>query len=360
MSEEFIFSAPAAVAEDLTVYNVRQAPFSLHGLYKPYDTGLFKRLPDDVALALEEPIASLYTNTPGARVRFTTDSDVIAVGAVYAKTNFTSPLSAVMSGLGAYTFDLYADGAHVRALCPENIYTEDCVSRFAFPERRYEAIAPLAGKKMREITLFFPNFVNVSDVFIGLRKGSCVKEASPYRNQKPVVFYGSSITHGACASRSGNAYPNLLSRRLGIDILNLGFAAGCRAEKTIIDYLCTLDPSVLVFDYDHNAPDLSYLERTHLPALRALRAAHPYIPFLLLSKPNIHTGREQARLRRELIERSAEALRAESDAPVYFIDGGEIYESFDSEMMTIDNTHPTDLGFFAMACAVEKVLKNCF
>ena len=354
MSASFVFSAPTITKENLRVYDARKSPLSLHGLYKPEEAGNFKRLPEDVALSLGDPIKDLYTNTAGARLRFATDSDVIAVGAVYPKTNFPSPLSAALSGLGAFCFDLYADGSHMRVLWPENFYCEDSLVRLAVPEGRYEAIAPFGTRRMREITLFFPSFVNVSEVYIGVREDACVKAAAPYQNEKPIVFYGSSITQGACAARAGNTYPNILSRRFNVDIMNLGFAAGCRAEKEIIDYLTTLSPSLLVFDYDHNAPDVAYLERTHLPALEKLREAHPHIPFLLLSKPNMHTGPEQAALRAAIIRKSAEKL-AKKNAPVHFIDGGEIWKSADSEMMTVDRTHPTDLGFFAMAEAVSKV-----
>lgn len=80
MPASFVFSAPTITKENLRVYDARKSPLSLHGLYKPEEAGNFKRLPEDVALSLGDPIKDLYTNTAGARLRFATDSDVIAVG----------------------------------------------------------------------------------------------------------------------------------------------------------------------------------------------------------------------------------------------------------------------------------------
>ena len=115
---------------------------------------------------------------------------------------------------------------------------------------------------------------------------------------------------------------------------------------------------MLVFDYDHNAPTVEFLENTHLPALKKLRAAHPNIPIILLSKPNQHAGVEDALARVAVIENSFRYLQAEGSGPVHLISGQDIFHSHDSEMMTIDGTHPTDLGFHCMAQALEPVLKQ--
>ena len=302
----------------------------------------------------------MYTNTAGARLRFSTDSSYIALGAIYPPMIFSSERSAALSGAGAFCFDLYADGAHIRALLPQNVIQRGSVVSFDIADGRYETILPLGERKMRQITLCFPSFVNISELYVGLEQGAQVEAGVPYVNELPVVFYGSSITQGACASRGGNTYPNILSRKFNFDYLNLGFAGACKAEDPIIDYLCQLPMQMLVYDYDHNAPSVEYLKNTHLSALCRLREAHPDVPIVLLSKPNIHTGREQAMERMRIVEESYEALRRESNAPVHFVNGQEIYESCDSEMMTVDGTHPTDLGFYCMATALSEVFKIYF
>ena len=359
-SHSFQFRTIPTQAEARAVYNAEQAPFRIHGLLAQKQDGLFARMPKEIAERTGKKVGLLYTNTAGARLRFTTDSRTIAVGAIYPPMIFPSERSVALSGVGAFCFDLYVDGEHCQILSPTTLIQRGSVVSFELSEGRYEAFVTFEEKRMRQITLCFPSFVNIRDVFIGLDTDATLTEAAPYVNDLPVVFYGSSITQGACASRSGNTYPNILSRRFDFDYVNLGFAGACKAEETVIDYLCTLPMQLLVYDYDHNTPSVEFLKETHLRGLRKLRKAHPDLPIVLLSKPNQHNGKEEAIKRMRVVEESYEALRKESSAPVHFINGQEIFESHDREMMTMDNTHPTDLGFYCMAEALSRVFRLYF
>ena len=356
----FAFSSENILSLSPIAYNARKAPFRIHGLYKPEKEGVFRRMPTEVAETVNGGVKLLHKNTAGARVRFATDSSFIAVGAYYPPMEYYSKGSAALSGLGAFCFDLYADGRHVQVLQPECLTADENQAFFDIKDGHYEAFANFGVKKMREITLFFPSFVNVEEIFIGLEADALVEPATPYKNEKPVVIYGSSITQGACASRAGNTYPSILSRRHNFDFINLGFAGSAQAENAIIDYLCSLEASMLVFDYDHNSPNPDFLRRTHLRALRKLRAAHPDIPFILLSRPNLSGGEEAALERIEIIKESLHELENDGCGPVHFVSGNEIFKSCDSEMMTADNTHPTDLGFYAMAAALDGIFSLCF
>ncbi len=358
--KDFCFRSEELRGEDLALYNARKAPFRLYGLYRPEEEGLFKRMPESVATATSKRMSLLYTNTAGARLRFSTDSQFLAIGAVYPPMEFPSARTAALSAAGAFCFDLYADGEHCRVLWHQGLTQNGSAVSFDLSEGRYEAWISFEEKKMRSFTLCFPSFVNISDLFVGLKQDAVLREGEPYVNEIPVCFYGSSITQGACASRSGNTYPNLLSERFNFDYVNLGFASACKAEDSVIDYLCSLPMSLLVFDYDHNAPSAEFLESTHLPALRRLRAAHPRIPFILLSKPNRHNGREEGIRRMKVIEKSARILQEESSAPVHFVNGQEVFESHDRNMMTVDGTHPTDLGFYCMAEALNGIFSLYF
>ena len=358
MDHGFIFKHPDIPQEKLDIYDARKEPFQICGLYQPKEPGVFKRMPTQIAQTVSKRVHLLHTNTAGGRIRFVTDSPILAVGAVYPPMEFPSARTAAFAGAGAFSFDLYADGQHVRVLWPMELTQRGSVVSFDIPDGQYEAFCQLGEKKLRQITLDFPSFVNIRDVYIALQKGSTVQAAPAYPNQKPVVFYGSSITQGACASRSGNIYQNILSRQLNFDYINLGFASGAKAEDAIIDYLCTLDMCMLVFDYDHNAKDIEFLEKTHLRALRKLRTAHPDIPFIVLSRPNRDPTQEIALQRAKLIEENCRILSAEGNAPVHFVDGQAIFHSHDREMMTIDGTHPTDLGFHCIAQALFALMAS--
>ena len=358
--QEFAFTQPGVCHENMAVYDARKAPFRIYGLYKPEQAGTFRRMPKAVAEATSKRVTLLHENTAGARLRFATDSSYISVGAIMPPMEFASARTAVFAGANMALFDLYADGEHCRVLWPEKVTQRGSVVSFDLDDGRYEAGITFSQKKIREITLCFPSFVNISHVFIGLEKDCVLTPARDYRNEKPVVFYGSSITQGACACRAGNTYQNILSRKLNFDYLNLGFAGACRAEPAVIDYICTLDTPLLVFDYDHNAKSAEYLQETHLPALRKLRAAHPDIPIVVMSRPDQDTGEADTIRRARLIEENCRILRQESAAPVHFVNGMEIFHSHDKDMMTIDGTHPTDLGFYCMAQALYKVLEQYF
>ena len=108
-----------------------------------------------------------------------------------------------------------------------------------------------------------PLYGDVETVNLGLRAGATVSEHTPYKHNTPIVFYGSSITQGACASRPGRAYEAIISRKYDVNFTNLGFSGACRAEESIVDYLATLEMSAFVLDYDHNAPTLEHLKNTH-------------------------------------------------------------------------------------------------
>ena len=163
--QEFIFTQPGVCHEDMMVYDARKAPFRIYGLYKPEERGTFRRMPKEVAEATSKRVTLLHENTAGGRLRFSTDSAYISVGAIMPPMEFSSPRTAVFAGANMGIFDLYADGEHCRVLWPEKVIQRGSVVSFDMPDGRYEASITFSEKKMREITLCFPSFVNISDVF---------------------------------------------------------------------------------------------------------------------------------------------------------------------------------------------------
>ena len=124
------------------------------------------------------------------------------------------------------------------------------------------------------------------------------------------------------------------------------------------EYLAGLEMSVFVCDYDHNAPTLEHLQATHLPLLRAVRAAQPALPILVLSAPDVLLGDAAFwQPRRELIRKNVETLQAEGDTNIVFLDGASLFAGEGWDSCTVDGCHPNDLGFWRMAQAIEPVLK---
>ena len=171
----------------------------------------------------------------------------------------------------------------------------------------------------------------------------------------PVVFYGSSITHGACASRPGRAYEAIISRKYDLNYTCLGFSGACKAEKAIVEYMATLQMSAFVSDYDHNAPTHEHLANTHHYLYETIREKHPEIPYFMITRPNFYFN-EDCIGRRDIIMKSYLDARAKGDKNVYFIDGSAFFNGQSASDLTLDMTHPNDEGFCRMADYIGDVI----
>lgn len=330
---------------DIKFYDVRNAPFEIYGLYKPQTEEVFKRMPDEIGQNVSNGVKRLYICTAGGRVRFSTDSEYIAIKCEmpYIVRYSHMPLT------NSSGFDLYVDG--------------DGGSRFwrSFKppvdiEGGYESLLRPAGSGMRSYTINFPTYNPVNKLYIGLQEGAKVGEGLKYRSPLPVVYYGSSITQGACASHPGNTYQSIISRRMDMDFVNLGFSGSCKGEQIMVDYLSTLKMSAFVCDYDHNTPNAEHLRNTHCPLYKAVRAANPTLPYIMLSRPDYDANVAESIARRDVIIDTYRYARESGDRNVYYIDGQGIYRGPDEDLCSVDGSHPTDVGFLKLADAVERIL----
>ena len=115
---------------------------------------------------------------------------------------------------------------------------------------------------MHEIRVNLPLFATVESIEIALDDAAAVSAPAPYRFGLPVVFYGSSITNGACASIPANAYP-MLAMRMGVRRIQPRLSGSARGEDIMAEYIASLDMAAFVYDYDHNAPSAAHLQATH-------------------------------------------------------------------------------------------------
>jgi len=325
--------------EGVKFYSIDETPFRIYGVYR--ENGIYRRMPEEVAKSVSEGVYSLHWHTAGGRVRFATDSKFIAIN---AKLNNLGKMSHFPL-TGSIGFDMYNGDTYVNTFTPPFDIEDGYESSFEFDE-----------KCKRVITINFPLYSGVTELYIGLDEGSLLEEAPEYVNQKPVVYYGSSITQGGCASRPGSTYQAIISRYFNCDYINLGFSGSAKAEDEIIDYIKKLDMSVFVYDYDHNAPTEEHLNATHEKMFKAIRECHPDMPVIMMSRPQ-HIQTDNVKKRRAIIETTYKNALASGDKNVYFIDGLALTELCGNEG-TVDNCHPTDYGFASMAQAVIKVMKD--
>jgi hypothetical protein len=202
----------------------------------------------------------------------------------------------------------------------------------------------------------FPLYSDATSLHIGLHRQYRAGEGGFYANDRPVVFYGFSITQGGCASRPGNCYQNFLSRQLDMDYINLGFSGSAKAEPAIAAYIADLEMQAFVCDYDYNAPDGDYLQNTHKHLYDVIRQQQPELPYIILSRPDVDRYPEDARKRREIIYATYREAMNNGDRQVYFIDGKKLFSGNEREACTVDGIHPNDLGFYRMAEAIGSVL----
>ena len=194
---------------------------------------------------------------------------------------------------------------------------------------------------------------------IGLALGAQALPPPPHRLGR-IVFYGSSITQGGCASRPGNAYTTMVCRALDAEQVNLGFSGSARGEPAMAELIASLEGmEAFVLDYDHNAPNADHLAATHEPFFRIVREARPELPILVLSRPDIWIDSgEDARRRREIVWTTVRHARAAGDRHVAFVDGAKLFGRTHRDDCSVDRCHPNDLGFRRMADAVLAGLRR--
>lgn len=318
-------------------YNIKESPFDVYGLYNYKQEPEYKRLPDDIAEKTSDDVKILAKNTSGGRIKFRTNSSVIAIRTVMRSLCDMPHMPRTGSG----GFDLYvktgAKYIYYKTFVPENF------------DSGFQAVHSFPDAREREILIHFPLYNDVVSVEIGLDDHAKLSGGEKYRYETPVVYYGSSITQGGCASRPGNSYQAILSRRYDCDYINLGFSGSARGEQVIAAYIATLPMSVFVMDYDHNAPDVEHLRKTHEAFFLTIRGKNPALPVIFISRPDFDSDPFGSVLRREVIHTTyLNALKA-GDRNVAFIDGESLFAGENRDACTVDSCHPNDLGFARMA-----------
>lgn len=331
--------------KDIVWKDAKENVFVKYGIAQT--DGDYLRMPKEVSKKVSDGVAGLSTNTSGVRIRLCTDSPYIAIKAVFPNLDRLPHMPLT----GTSGFDLYKEVcghqyfvcAYIPPLDSDNGF--ECLMNTENPD----------GKLLNFI-INFPPYNAVDKVYIGLKEGSTLETPDKYVNEKPIVFYGSSITQGGCASRPGNIYQNFLSRALNMDYLSLGFSGNAKGEKEIADYMARIPMSAFVSDYDHNAPNSEHLKKTHFSLYQTIRDKNPEIPYIMVTHPS--KGINEPIIRRKIIMESYIKALDCGDRNVYFIDGDSLFACREFDSCTVDGCHPNDLGFYLMAQGMYPILKN--
>ncbi len=335
------------VREGKRFYPIPCACTDLYGVFYDERRKRFLRMDAEIAEQVSAGVSNLNKFTSGGRLRFSTNSSYFAIRVTYDSL----PIMSHMPISAATGFTLLCEDTEeelVNMLTP--IFTEN---------NGFEGVAGKMPKdgKMHNYILHFPLYGMVNSLTLVLDEWAQLENGKKYLDIKPILYYGSSITQGGCASRADASYPSMISKWNGIDFINLGFSGSARAEKTMIKYLSTIPCSLFVCDYDHNAPDVEHLQKTHYALYETFREEQAQTPIIFISAPSpqrLEKGKERC----DTVLNTYQTAKQNGDENVWFIDGKVLFGEEDKDFCTVDGCHPNDLGFYRMAKEIYKIMKE--
>jgi len=337
----FIMTISGALADSTVWVDVRD--LGIEGKGWKDTKAFYDRLPARAESKVREPVWNLSHHSAGMCVRFVTDATTIQARWVLLNSWLYLPN---MAATGVSGVDLYVkrENGEWRWLGVGQPTAQTNTVKLA------ENLMP--GK--REYLLYLPLHNGVTSLEIGVPSGYSVSNAGAWGPgvRKPIVFYGTSIQQGLCASRPGMVHSAILGRRFQWPTINLGFSGQGKMEPGMADLLAELDPAVYVLDCLPNLVASEVKERVE-PFVRKLHAAHPTTPIVLVEDRTMEdaflvNGRLQHHLSNR-VELSAayERLKTAGMKELYYIKGEHLFG--DDGEGSVDGSHPSDLGFVRQA-----------
>ncbi len=310
----------------------------------------FDRLPAKSEGKVRPEVWGLSRHAAGLAVRFATDAPVLK-----ARWTLTSGQLAMphMPATGVSGLDLYVKH--------EGRWRWLAVG---IPRGATTTATLVSGlpEGEREYLLYLPLYNGVQSVEIGVPPTNQLKKAPPRpeSRRRPMVFYGTSITQGGCASRPGMVHTAILGRRLDRPVINLGFSGNGRLEAEMAELLAELDVAVYVIDCLPNVTEKDAAARTE-PLVRILRERRPDTPILLVEDRSytdaflLASKRQRNASSRAAFRAAFDRLQAAGVKQLYYLTGEDLLG--DDGEGAVDSSHPTDLGFMRQADAFEKALR---
>ena len=348
----FLSEFGRAAATDSLKY-VNATNFELIGKGFTDSQNLYGRLPSYLKERTRPPVWALSKNCSGLAIRFRTNSTLIA-----AKWELTGDV--VMNHFapsGIKGLDLYClkngKWQFVNSARPAGEITTAVI------------IDHMVGNEM-EYMLYLPLYDGLTNLEIGVK--STAEIGAPMidspRKEKPVVFYGTSITQGGCASRAGMSYPNQLSRMLDRQIINLGFSGNGQLDLEIAEFMADIDASCFVMDCLPNVTTAQMKEK-YVRFLEIIRKKRADVPILLVESilfPHMYFDQTVYSLLNEknaTLQQIYAGQKMKHDKNIYYLKSDQLIGN-DSEG-TVDGVHLTDLGFLRMSQslypAIRKLIK---
>ena len=338
----------SASAQELKWVNA--VDLGIHGYTKKTDKSPYYRYDYTPYEGFNKTIISHSKKCTGLYISFKTNSKNISA----TWENKPSRMGDNMTGIVQKGLDLYVkeDGKW-------NFAGVGRVSTLPEQSKRTKTIVKNMAEGEKEFLLYLPIWCELYNLEIGVDSDATIEGLpSPFRHK--VIVHGSSITHGASASRAGLTYTALLTRNLGIDFVNFGFSGECKMQPQFLDFLKSCEADAFLFDAFSN-PNAKEIGERLTNFVEELVKAHPGKPLIFLQSPILETldtkKYERLSSRIELSRKMMKEL-SKKYKDVYYLE----VENVTGENGLIDGSHPTDLGFHRFVEAyqpkIAKILKK--
>jgi len=189
----------------------------------------------------------------------------------------------------------------------------------------------------------------------------------PKRIDRPIIVYGTSIAQGACATRPGLAWSSILSRKLDLPVINLGFSGSGRLDPPIVGLIGEVNAKLYVLDCLPNlvAPGISAEElyKRIVAAVGQLKTKNPTIPILLTEHDGYTdeemnpTSKKQYADANKVLKKVFDSLTTAGVKNIFLLSKEQINQDIES---TIDRVHPNDIGMMNYANAYEMKIREIF
>tara|TARA_R110001583_G_scaffold55764_3_gene169064 strand:- start:6782 stop:8506 length:1725 start_codon:yes stop_codon:yes gene_type:complete len=315
---------------------------------------VYHRFPEKAKETVREDVWELSKQSAGLSIRFWSNADSILV-----KYQLNGAIDmAHMPATGVSGLDLYSktyDGEWLRCW---GSYSIEEKSNYSF---RIDDNSESYKKYGREYQLFLPLYNEIDSLEVGVGEESFFK-VLPMRNEKPIVAYGTSICQGACASRPGMAWTNILERKLERPVINLGFSGNGELEPELIDLMTEIDAKLYILDCLPNLnPNKDDTYSLTVDAVKKLRVKRPDVPIILTSHigyadewTNKKSTEEVIALNKEL-EKAFKDLKSEGFENIFLLRKNDLAFGFD---MYVDHIHPNDHGMVQYADVYENLIRE--
>ena len=313
----------------------------------------YKRLPDSLTTTVNGGVRAMRDNTSGMLFRYRTDSNFLVLRHPPLHGWHGMPHMTVVGMSGGDVYRLDKASGKWRFVAANWGARDDA----AHPGARLRRIDWTPGD---ECIINLPLYNGVKEFALGVAPDSRIEAPSPWASgvTKPVVFYGTSITHGGCCTRPGRGFVNIVGRELQVPVYGLGFSGSGVMEYELSDVISRIDASCYVLDClwnmslkEEQSPGRS-VEGNYEKFIRNLRAKRPGVPIVMAEHCNVFGNKKDDR--DIFIRKLYEKLVAEGWTDLVYLPNDAMYTG-DYEG-TVDGCHPNDLGMMSMAKAFSKAV----